>query len=141
MTTRTHALFSAATAGPDLDITQGGEVLLPADTGLSNARTARASVGQSVGLWSVEFMSWAVNDGLSAIVGIATADADLSDYLGADAFGIGLDLASGEILTAGAVAAAVATAAVATAAVEVSGCCTCPATTATAPAVVGFSKW
>jgi hypothetical protein len=107
MTTRTHALFTAATSGPDLDITQGGEVLLPADTGLSNARTARASVGQSVGLWSVEFMSWAVNDGLSAIVGIATADADLSDYLGADAFGIGLDLASGEILTAGAVAATV----------------------------------
>jgi hypothetical protein len=107
MTTRTHALFTAATAGPDLDITQGGEVLLPADTGLSNARTARASVGQSVGLWSVEFMSWAPADGLTAIVGIATADADLSDYLGADAFGIGLDLASGEILTAGAVAATV----------------------------------
>lgn len=107
MTTRTHALFSNASAGPDLDVEQGGEVLLPTDTGLSNARTARATVGQSVGVWSCEFMSWAVSDSISAIVGLATADADLSDSLGADAFGIGYDLATGDVITGGAVVATV----------------------------------
>lgn len=110
MTTRTHALFSAADLGPELDVTQGGEVLLPSDTGLSNARTALATVGQSVGVWSCEFMSWNVSDDLSAIVGVASADADLSDSLGADAFGVGYDLATGDVITGGAVVATVAAA-------------------------------
>jgi len=116
MTTRTHSLFTPSTAGPDLDVTQGGEILQPADTGLSNARTARASVGRAVGVWSVEFMAYptattpVISDPLDSIVGIATADADLSDHLGADGYGIGYELATGEIHAGGSVVATVAAA-------------------------------
>jgi hypothetical protein len=114
MTTRTHALFTPATSGPDLDISQGGEILQPADTGLSNARTARASVGRAVGVWSFEMMAYptattpVISDPLDSIVGIATEDADLSDYLGADGYGIGYELATGDIHAGGSVVATVA---------------------------------
>ena len=108
MTSRNYALFSPSDLGPDLETSQGGEILQPSDTGLSNSRTGRASVGQSVGVWSVEFMSWAPFDGLTAIVGIATADASLSSALGSDAFGVGFELSSGDISTSGVVSATVA---------------------------------
>jgi hypothetical protein len=113
MTTRQHALFTTLSLGPDLEITQGGEVIQPGADSLSNARTARASVGQSVGAWNVELMAWGTAvapiapDALSAVVGIVTEDADLSDYVGADAYGIGYDLAAGDILSGGSVVATV----------------------------------
>ena len=103
MTTRQHSLFDPANLGPDLEITQGGEVIQPAADSLTNERTARATQPQTVGVWSVEFLAWGLDDPLSAIVGIVTADASLSDYVGADAYGIGYDLASGEVLNAGVV--------------------------------------
>ena len=103
MTTRQHSLFDAASLGPDLEITQGGEVIQPGADSLTNERTARASQPQTTGTWSVEFLAWGEVDALDAVVGIVTEDASLSDFVGSDAYGIGYELASGELLNAGVV--------------------------------------
>lgn len=110
MTTRQHSLFDPAALGPDLEITQGGEVIAPEADSLSNARTARGTQPQVVGVASVEFMGWGLDDPLDVIVGIVTEDASLSDYVGSDAYGIGYELATGEVLNAGVTVATVAAA-------------------------------
>ena len=57
MNTRQHSLFDPASLGPDLEITQGGEVIQPGADSLTNERAARASQPQVTGVWSVEFMA------------------------------------------------------------------------------------
>lgn len=89
--------------GADIEITQGGEVIKPGDASLSVDRTARGTVGLSVGEANVEFMAWGEVDDLLAVVGIVTAGANLATYVGGDEFGIGYNLATGEIVTAGGV--------------------------------------
>lgn len=107
MNNRQHSLFDPAALGPDLEISQGGEVIAPSADSLSNERTARGTQPQTVGTWSVEFLAWGLDDPLSAVVGIVTADASLSGYVGSDGYGIGYDLASGDVLIAGAAVATI----------------------------------
>lgn len=107
MTTRTHALFDPANLGPDLSVTQGGEVLQIDDAGLSTARTGRGTVPVLSGSWFAEFVVWGEFDALAGAVGIVTADASLSVQVGEDAEGYGYDLDAGLIRYNGATVATV----------------------------------
>lgn len=97
---RRYAIFDAAQLGPQLDVTRGGIVLTTLVPGLSIARTARLTVPAQDFESFAEFIVYG-NAGTSIAnrisIGVVTADASLSDYVGADAFGLGYRLGEGQI--------------------------------------------
>lgn len=109
MTGLIYASFDPAAVGPALELERSNAVLTYTGSTVL-ASTARATDGKSSGIWYAEAMVWGDAD-LSAIVGLVTANASLSQYVGQDAHGIGYRLADGKVLNNGSVIATLGTAA------------------------------
>lgn len=98
--TKRYAIFDQAHLGPQLDVTRGGIVLTTLVPGLGIARTGRLTVPAQDFDSFAEFIVYG-NAGTSISnrisIGIVTADAGLTDYVGADEFGVGYRLGEGQI--------------------------------------------
>lgn len=97
---RRYAIFDQAHLGPSLDVTRGGIVLTTLVPGLGIARTGRLTVPAQDFDSFAEFIVYG-NAGTSIAnrisIGVVTADAGLTDYVGADEFGVGYRLGDGQI--------------------------------------------
>lgn len=97
---RRYAIFDAAHLGPQLDVTRGGIVLTTLVPSLSIARMGRLTVPAQDFDSFAEFIVYG-NAGTSISnrisIGVVTADAGLTDYVGADEFGVGYRLGEGQI--------------------------------------------
>jgi hypothetical protein len=100
---RRYSIFNDADAGASLVVENGGTLLTTDASGLSAERMIRGSIPQTVGSHSVEFIVFGEATSISgkATIGVATAAADLSDYVGGiDGESIGYQLDTGEVLQA-----------------------------------------
>lgn len=97
---RRYAIFDAAQMGPQLDVTRGGIVLTTLVPSLGIARTGRCDVPAQDFESFAEFIVYG-NAGTSISnrisIGVVTDDVGLSDYVGADEYGVGYRLGEGQI--------------------------------------------
>lgn len=97
---RRYAIFDQAHLGPSLDVTRGGIVLTTLVPSLSIARMGRLTVPAQDFESAAEFIVYG-NAGTSisnrVSIGVVTSDAELTDYVGADEFGVGYRLGEGQI--------------------------------------------
>lgn len=97
---RRYAIFDAANLGSQLDVTRGGIVLTTLAPGLGIARTGRCDVPAQDFESFAEFIVYG-NAGTSISnrisIGVVTDDVGLSDYVGADEYGVGYRLGEGQI--------------------------------------------
>ena len=97
---RRYSIFDAATIGTSLDVTHGGLVLTTEVPSLSIDRTARLSVAAQDYESFAQFIVFGLTGTSIAnkiSIGVVTADASLSTYVGGDAEGIGYRLGEGQI--------------------------------------------
>jgi len=92
---KTFARFAATPVGPGLAARDGGLTLTTLGQ-INTTRMARSDIANSAGQCGVEFVAWG-DDPQTAIVGVCTASAALSNRLGSVNSGIGWDLAAGTI--------------------------------------------
>ncbi len=115
MTSRRYGLFDLANKGASLTVENGGVLLLTTASGLSIARSCRSTVSVDADDSDVEFILFAAPGATPSIsnkvsIGLCTAAASMSAYIGADGESIGYRPAEGQIHTGGASVEAVATA-------------------------------
>jgi hypothetical protein len=108
-------LFDSGNKGASLSVENGGVLLLTTASGLSIARSCRSTVSVQQDDSDVEFVLFAAPDTAPSIankvsIGLCTAAASMSAYIGADGESIGYRPAEGQIHTGGASVEAVATA-------------------------------
>lgn len=98
--TRRYAYFDHAAVGADLAVERGGAVLTTIAPSLSIYRTCRLTVGQLDYESFAEFVVYGASGTSIAnkvSIGVVTADASLSTYVGGDEFGLGYRLGDGAI--------------------------------------------
>lgn len=107
-----YAIFEQATLGPNLDYRQSGEVIGVTAQNLNLNRMGRGNIAVSGDVHYFEAVVYATaqpgeQDVMEAVVGIVTDDASNALPVGGDAFGIGYDLAVGQIKSNGVTLASV----------------------------------
>lgn len=98
----TYATWNPADKHADINLT-GGDLTATSTTG---SKGVRATIGKSSGKWYWEVMN---NSGAENDIGIATASASLSTWLGADAQGVGYDSFDGKLYKNSSIVASYAT--------------------------------
>jgi hypothetical protein len=111
---RRYALFDAGNKGASLAVENGGVLLTTTAAGLSIARSCRSTLAQDEDDSSVEFILFSTSAIAPSIankvsIGLCTAAASMSAYIGADGESIGYRPAEGQIHTGGASVQSVAT--------------------------------
>jgi hypothetical protein len=101
--TRRFAVFDAGNKGASLAVERGGVLLTTTSAGLSIARSCRSTIAHDEFSSDVEFILFGTAASIAnkVSIGLCTADASMSAYIGSDGESIGYRPAEGQIHTGG----------------------------------------